>query len=196
VEAEDEGNVVEGTFDGQLMIGVDGKQYPVPANYASKSKLVEGDMLKLNITPDGFFIYKQIGPIERKNALGIVNQDEAGNYFVVADGRPFKVLLASITYFKAEPGDEVAIVIPRQIESAWAAIENVIQKGKDLSPRSSASRKFGIDEEIESLKLSRNDSSNQTESQTQNNISLIDEWSSDIEAIRREIEAEKITKKE
>ncbi|MBP6929845.1 MAG: hypothetical protein KBB77_02820, partial [Candidatus Moranbacteria bacterium] len=39
------GTVIEGTFDGQIMLGTDGKQYPVPANYASKSKLVEGDML-------------------------------------------------------------------------------------------------------------------------------------------------------
>ena len=39
------GKVVEGVFDGQTMIGPDGKSYPVPANYASKSKLIEGDIL-------------------------------------------------------------------------------------------------------------------------------------------------------
>ena len=38
------GKVIEGVFDGQKMIGPDGKEYPVPANYASKSKLVEGDI--------------------------------------------------------------------------------------------------------------------------------------------------------
>ena len=30
------GKVVEGVFDGQKMISADGKEYPVPANYASK----------------------------------------------------------------------------------------------------------------------------------------------------------------
>jgi hypothetical protein len=110
VEEIEDGTVVQGTFDGQVMQGSDGKQYPVPANYASKSKLVEGDVLKLTITPDGSFIYKQIGPAERRHAIGVVVQDERGNYMVVADGRPYRVLLASITYFKAEPGDEVAIV--------------------------------------------------------------------------------------
>jgi len=55
------GKIVEGVFDGQIMIGPDGKSYPVPANYASKSKLVEGDILKLTIADDGGFIYKQIG---------------------------------------------------------------------------------------------------------------------------------------
>ena len=64
------GKIVEGSFDGQVMMGVDGRQYPVPANYASKSKLVEGDMLKLVITDDGNFIYKQIGPFKRKNLKG------------------------------------------------------------------------------------------------------------------------------
>ena len=60
INEDTEGNVIEGTFDGQIMIATDGKQYPVPANYASKSKLVEGDVLKLTITSDGSFIYKQI----------------------------------------------------------------------------------------------------------------------------------------
>ena len=124
-----EGTVIEGTFDGQIMFGSDAKQYPVPANYASKSKLVEGDMLKLTITDTGTFLYKQIGPIERRHAIGAVTQDESGNYYVLASGKPYRVLLASITYFKAMPGDEVAVVLPRDLESHWAAIENVIQKG-------------------------------------------------------------------
>ena len=61
-----EGKVIEGIFDGQIMIGPDGKNYPVPANYASKSKLVEGDIMKLTITEDGKFMYKQIGPVEER----------------------------------------------------------------------------------------------------------------------------------
>lgn len=128
-KSDEEGTVVQGTFDGQVMIGTDGKQYPVPANYASKSKLVEGDMLKLTITDNGMFLYKQIGPVNRRHAIGIVAQDENENYFVVADSKPYRVLLASITYFKAAPGDEVAIVLPTDIDSAWAAIENILQKG-------------------------------------------------------------------
>ena len=43
------GKIIEGVFDGQNMVGSDGKTYPVPANYASKSKLVQGDILKLTI---------------------------------------------------------------------------------------------------------------------------------------------------
>lgn len=123
------GKVIEGVFDGQNMIGPDNKQYPVPANYASKSKLVEGDVLKLTISDDGSFIYKQIGPIERRKVLGLLLQDERGDHRVVADGKTYKVLLASLTYFKAEPGDEVTIVLPKDSEAQWAAVENVIKKG-------------------------------------------------------------------
>jgi hypothetical protein len=123
------GKVIEGVFDGQNMIGPDNKQYLVPANYASKSKLVEGDVLKLTITDDGSFIYKQIAPIERKKVLGLLLVDERGDFRVVADGKTYKVLLASLTYFKAEAGDEVTIVVPKDGETQWAAVENVIKKG-------------------------------------------------------------------
>src|SRR5688572_12647269 len=87
------GKIIEGVFDGQNMIGPDNKQYPVPANYASKSKLVEGDVLKLTIADDGSFIYKQIGPIERRKILGLLTVDEKGEYRVIAEGKSFKVLL-------------------------------------------------------------------------------------------------------
>src|SRR3954469_518666 len=119
------GKIVEGIFDGQKMAGPDGKEYPVPANYASKSKLVEGDVLKLTISDDGSFIYKQIGPIERRKVLGVLTQDEKGEYRVIAESKTFKVLLASLTYFKAEPGDEVTIVLPKDKDATWGAVENV-----------------------------------------------------------------------
>jgi len=122
--------IVEGVFDGQNMIGPDGKKYPVPANYASKSKLIEGDVLKLTISQDGSFIYKQIGPVERVKKLGILTQEENGEYKVVAESKTYKILLASLTYFKAEPGDEVTIIVPKEQDSEWAAVENVIKAGE------------------------------------------------------------------
>ena len=121
------GKVIEGVFDGQNMIGPDNKQYPVPANYASKSKLVEGDVLKLTIADDGSFIYKQIGPVERRKMMGVLMQDENGDYKVIAEGKTFRVLLASLTYFKAEAGDEVTVVVPEEGETQWAAVEHVIK---------------------------------------------------------------------
>lgn len=127
---EDGMRVIEGAFDGQNMVGPDGKQYSVPANYASKSKLVEGDVLKLTITRDGSFIYKQIGPIQRQRLIGeLVRDENTGEFKVMVDGRGYKVLLASITYFKGEIGDEVVILVPPDGEARWAAVENIIKHG-------------------------------------------------------------------
>lgn len=121
--------VVEGVFDGQNMIGADGQQYDVPANYASKSKLVEGDILKLTINNLGAFIYKQIKPIERIRKLGELEQDfQSLQYYAVVDGKKWKLLTASVTYFKGVPGDEVIFLIPAEGESRSAAVENIIQR--------------------------------------------------------------------
>ncbi len=117
------GKVIEGVFDGQNMVGSDGKTYPVPANYASKSKLVQGDILKLTIADDGAFLYKQIGPIPRKQVVGTLKL-ENGHYIVDVNGREFRVLLASVTYFKAKPGDQVSVNLPEDDSTAeWAALE-------------------------------------------------------------------------
>ena len=117
------GKIIESVFDGQVMIGPDGKNYPVPANYASKSKLVEGDMLKLTITDKGGFIYKQIGPTERRQVIGTLVQHD-GAYYVEAGGREYRILLASVTYFRINIGDQVTIIIPEDNPDAtWAAVE-------------------------------------------------------------------------
>src|SRR3954469_4444332 len=118
------GKVIEGVFDGQNMVGSDGKMYPVPANYASKSKLVQGDILKLTIAEDGAFLYKQIGPIPRKQVVGTLVL-ENGHYFVDVAGKKYRVLLASVTYFKAKPGDQVSVNIPEDdsVNAEWAALE-------------------------------------------------------------------------
>ena len=110
------GKVIEGVFDGQTMVGSDGKTYPVPANYASKSKLVQGDILKLTIGDDGSFMYKQIGPIPRKQLVGILSQKD-GHYFVDVGKKQYRVLLASVTYFKAKPSDQVSVNVPADEES-------------------------------------------------------------------------------
>lgn len=117
------GKVVEGVFDGQIMIGPDGKSYPVPANYASKSKLVEGDILKLTIADDGGFIYKQIGPVARRQIIGTLVQHD-GAYYVETNGREYRILLASVTYFRINVGDQVTIIVPEDSpEATWAAVE-------------------------------------------------------------------------
>jgi hypothetical protein len=130
-EEEQEGSIIEGVFDGENMIGPDGKQYSVPANYASKSKLVEGDILKLTITGTGTFIYKQIGPIERIRIVGELDKGDDDSFFVRVDGKKWRILPASVTYFKGKIGDEVVLLIPKSGESKWAAVENIIRNKEE-----------------------------------------------------------------
>lgn len=120
--------ILEGVFDGKNVQGNDGQEYPVPPNYASKSKLVEGDVMKLTIGTDGSFTYKQIKPVERKRIVGQLTVDEYGKFGIKVDGRMYSVLLASVTFYKAEEGDEVTILVPEQGEAEWGAVEHVIHK--------------------------------------------------------------------
>lgn len=125
--------VVEGVFDGFQMIGPDGAEYQIPENYASKSKLVEGDLLKLTITPQGRFIYKQIGPIERETKKGILQyQDKEDQYYVTTmQGINYKILKASVTYYKGETGDEAVVLTPKGGGSQWAALDNMVREQKE-----------------------------------------------------------------
>lgn len=133
VGADRKGRVVEGVFDGQNMVGPDGKTYTVPANYASKSKLCEGDIMKLTISDDGSFIYKQIGPVERVRMIGNLVLDEQGMYRAITEknGRSYRLLTASVTYYRGEPGDQVIMLVPKDMSSRWAAVENIVPSDDD-----------------------------------------------------------------
>lgn len=122
--------IVEGVFDGVQMIGSDSRRYPVPPNYASKSKLVAGDVLKMTIGADGAFIFKQIGPTERKKMIGIL-EEERGRFHVTTQGKRYQVLPASISYYQAKPGDRITIIVPRSHPAEWAAVENLSPFSED-----------------------------------------------------------------
>lgn len=150
--SQDGSKVIEGVFDGQNMVGPDGKQYSIPANYASKSKLVEGDLLKLTIATNGSFIYKQIGPVERKRVRGkLVKDQESGEFRIIAEERSYRALTASITYFKGQAGNDVVILIPRDKVSSWAAVENIIhtEEGESLHDDALAPAAFSEGDETD-----------------------------------------------
>lgn len=181
--------IVEGTFDGEKMIGLDGKTYPIPVNYASKSKLIEGDLLKLTITQDGSFVYKQISPADRRKIMGIIMKDSAGKYYVSSEGRKYKVLLASLTYFKAKEGDEVTLVVPKEKVSKWAAIEAVIENsdGNKTLNNSSADK----DDEMLSLENSAEKEVEDDDNEEDGDESIEDEWTPDLEEMKKEARFDK-----
>ena len=122
-----DGRIVEGIFNGEEMVDGEGNTYPVSPNYASKSQLVVGDKLKLTIAPDGRFMYKQIGPVDRKRIVCTLEKN-GNQYNVICPKKKYQILLASVTYFKAEIGDKLTVVVPSEGKSDWAAVENVVGK--------------------------------------------------------------------
>ena len=110
--------IIEGVFTGEEMLGVDKNKYPVPVNYASKSKLVQGDKMKLTIDGSGKMLYKQIKQIEREIKVGLLTQDK-GRYQVISDGVSYDVLTAAVTHLKADIGDTVSVLIPAGKEATF-----------------------------------------------------------------------------
>ena len=119
--------IIEGVFTGEDMLGADKNHYPVPVNYASKSKLVQGDRMKLTIDGSGKMLYKQIKQIERETRIWLLSQNN-GRYQVISDGVAYDVLTAAVTHFKAEIGDTVTVLIPAWKEATFGAIEAVMPK--------------------------------------------------------------------
>lgn len=122
-----ESKIIEGVFTWEEMLWVDNHKYPVPANYASKSKLVQWDRLKLTIEPSWKMLYKQIKPIEREEKIWLLTKDE-WKYQVVAEWLTYNVLTAAVTHFKAEIWDSISIIVPNWKQANFAAIETVIPK--------------------------------------------------------------------
>lgn len=136
VADEGKSKIIEGVFDGENMVGPDGKIYTIPPNYVSKSKLVEGDIMKLTILPDGSFVYKQIGPVKRKRRIGVLVKDETtGEFRVMVGQRSYKVIRAAVTYFKGDSNDEAVILTPEDDSSQCAAVENIIKVGTSAKKR-------------------------------------------------------------
>jgi len=64
---------ISGSYDGKYLITKDKEKYEVPANYAAKSKLVYGDVLKL-IEEDGKKLFKQIERVRKERVEGILTK--------------------------------------------------------------------------------------------------------------------------
>jgi hypothetical protein len=50
-----------------------------------------------------------------------------GKHVVNCESNQYRVLSASISYFKAKSGDKLTILIPEDQPSEWAAVENLYE---------------------------------------------------------------------
>lgn len=102
---------VVGVFDGQFLVEEgSGKKYQVPENYASKSKLVVGDKLKM-VQVGGRDLFKQVSPVDRVALTGSLKQ-QGEAWFVSTSTGSYQILPASVKYYNGQEGDQVSILIP------------------------------------------------------------------------------------
>ena len=59
--------------------------------------------------------------------MGVLIQED-GQYKILVDGTAYRVLLASVTFYRAEVGDQVTILLPEGEKASWGAVEAVIPK--------------------------------------------------------------------
>ncbi len=128
---KEEGKVI-GVFDGEFMVTKEGKKYAVPPNYASKTKLVVGDTLRLVGEREGQNLFKQIGRVARHATRGTLIK-EGENWLVVCPEGRFKILPASIKHWSVGIGDEINLEIPadyqeKQVE--WGAMTGPAEEKK------------------------------------------------------------------
>ena len=125
--ARDDRGVIDGVFDGKQMVADDGTLYPVPENYASKSKLLEGDLLQLVKTPDGRNYFKQTSRVPRRIKQARLVHIEASHGFVrTDDGGSYQILLAPLRFFRVNPGEQLTIEVP-ETGGVWAAVVGKIE---------------------------------------------------------------------
>ncbi len=118
----------EGVFDGQYLIAQDGRKTEVPANYAAKSKLVYGDILKV-FTDSGKQIFKQIDRVDRRKIEGVLAKKE-GKWYLLSDSGSYRISDASAEFNKAELNDRACALIPEQNSKVPFASLDVVFKEK------------------------------------------------------------------
>lgn len=117
----------EGTFDGQYLVAPDGRKTEVPGNYAAKSRLVCGDVLKV-FADNGRQVFKQIDKVERKKIEGVLTKKE-GKWYILADAGSYRILDVAAEFNQAQLNDKVSAFIPlNNLNSSFAALDKVYKE--------------------------------------------------------------------
>ena len=120
----------EGVFDGQYLVAEDGRKTEVPPNYAAKSKLVYGDILKV-FMDSGKQIFKQIDRVERQVIEGVLTKKE-GKWYLLSDVGSYKVSDASAEFNKAKINDRAFALIPAEnTKVPFACLDRIITEHSD-----------------------------------------------------------------
>lgn len=122
---------ITGYFDGLFMVSSNGKKYEVPRNYAAKSKLVYGDVLKMIQDEKGANTFKQVEKQPRKKIEGIaVKKDNA--WILLSDAGAYELSSTAAEFKNVQEHDEVTAFIPDNNSNVpYAALDEVLPTGSE-----------------------------------------------------------------
>jgi hypothetical protein len=122
-----------GKYDGMFMVTEAGKKYPVPDNYAAKTKLVYGDKLKMVEGPEGRR-FKYIGRVPFTELEAKLTLKD-GRFVAVAKEGSYKLLQSAVRHYNGEEGDKLVVLIPKDEKHApFAALQKIAGKEPGTHP--------------------------------------------------------------
>lgn len=101
---------IEGSFDGQFLVSATGQKVEVPANYASKSRILYGDMVKA-YKENGEQKFKVTTKQPRKKIKALTVKRE-GKWFVVTGLGSYKIADATADFNNLQVNQEVNVLVP------------------------------------------------------------------------------------
>jgi hypothetical protein len=128
---------ITGTFDGYYLVTETGEKLEVPANYAAKSRLVFGDILKV-VEEDGKQLFKQITKVPRKKLEAVANKKE-GKWYALAEAGSYKISDIAADFNALQVNDKITILIPMDNQGApFAALDRSPERVKRVETRTEA----------------------------------------------------------
>ena len=120
---------IVGIFDGKYLITSDGQKIEVPVNYASKSKIVFGDTLKM-VEDQDKKLFKQIERVKRLNKVGILSKKDGEMVVVTGDGT-YKILQVAVEFYDLTEGGQVQVLVPEEnVHAPFAAIDKNLEESR------------------------------------------------------------------
>lgn len=139
-----------GIFDGEFVVMESGKRFQVPPNYASKSKLVVGDKLKL-MKEGEYNEFKMMGEAPRAEVVGLLTKKD-NQWVVLIDNHEYRVIPAAIRFYGGEMGDKVEVLLPMDYAAnppKWAAVKSVIKSAENAARKALEDERLGGSEMAE-----------------------------------------------
>jgi len=127
---------IEGTFDGQFLVTSTGQKVEVPANYASKTRVLYGDVVKA-YKEGGEQKFKVTTKQPRKKLKALTTKRE-GKWHVVTGLGSYKISDSSADFNNLQLNQEVNVLVPESnTQVPYAAFDEIYVAGPTTVPTAS-----------------------------------------------------------